>query len=453
MASCFPHHRVRALTPTLPTLTRALAVLALLLPAAVRAEGAADCGVGYAPTPGLCLSTEATADGVANLRGGIRRGVAAIGQVWTELDGDWGRLAGLDGWRTRVSVIGIIGRQPTPTLTGGLAPSSNIEAVSTVRLYELWAERALGDWGSVRFGQLAADGEFAIADPASTLVNGTFGWPVALATDRGGGGPAYPLAGLGVRLALGDPQDGTGLRVGVFDGNPGGQYGANTDPQQHNRYGITFSTSGGALVLAEAVTGGAPPEPGGHRGWVLKVGGWYHTGGADSPRYNEGGLPLADPASAGVPQRFPNTYGVYGVAEAIIWQEDDTHLAIFARAFAQPADRSTVAAQLDAGMTLRGPFGRVQDTLAIGVSWARIGAAARGYDRDLAAHADVVPVRSHETVLELNYDVAVVPDRFFLRPFVQGLINPVAGAPDERRSVATSLPNAVLIGLRAVARF
>lgn len=438
----------------MPILRRCLAALTLLLcPATPRAEDAPGCAAGFDLAPGLCLSTEATLDGVANLRGGIRQGVAAIGQVWTELDGDWGRLAGLDGWRTRISVIGILGRQPSATLTGGLAPASNIEAVSTVRLYELWAERALGDWGSIRFGQLAADGEFAIADPASTLVNGTFGWPVALATDRGGGGPAYPLAGLGVRLALGDPQDGTGLRVGLFDGNPGGRYGADTDPQKHNRYGVTFSTSGGALMLAEAVTGGAPPEPGGHRSWVLKVGGWYHTGGAGSPRYDGGGLPLADPASSGVARRFANTYGIYGIAEAIVWQEDDTHLAVFVRAFAQPADRSTVSTELDAGMTLRGPFGRAQDTATIAVSWARIGSAARGYDRDLAVFADAVPVRSHETVLEMNYDVAVVPDRFFLRPFAQGLFNPAAGQPDDRVSATTSLPNSLLIGLRAVARF
>lgn len=438
----------------MPILRPCLAALTLLLcPATLRAEDAPDCAVGLSLAPGLCLSTEATLDGVANLRGGIRQGVAAIGQIWSELDGDWGKLAGLDGWRTRISVIGILGRQPSVTLTGGLAPASNIEAVSTVRLYELWAERALGDWGSIRFGQLAADGEFAIADPASTLVNGTFGWPVALATDRSGGGPAYPLAGLGIRLVLGDPQDGTGLRVGVFDGNPGGRYGENTNPQVHNRYGVTFSTSGGALMLAEAVTGGAPPEPGGHRSWVLKLGGWYHTGNPDSPRYDDQGLLLADPASGGVSRRFANGYGVYGVAEAILWQEDDTHLALFTRAFAQPADRSTVTTQVDVGMTLRGPFGRAQDTATIGVSWARIGSAARGYDRDQGAFGDPVPLRSHETVLEVNYDAAMVPDRLFLRPFVQALFNPAAGAPDERQSATTSLPNSLLVGLRAVARF
>ena len=70
-----------------------------------------------------------------------------------------------------------------------------------------------------------------------------------------------------------------------------------------------------------------------------------------------------------------------------------------------------------------------------------------------AVFGDPVPVRSHETVLEVNYDVAVVEDRLFLRPFVQGLFNPAAGAPDDRRSATTSMANSLLIGLRAVARF
>lgn len=46
-----------------------------------------------------------------------------------------------------------------------------------------------------------------------------------------------------------------------------------------------------------------------------------------------------------------------------------------------------------------------------------------------------------------------MPERLFHRPFVQLLLNPAAGAPDERRSATESLPDPVLIGLRATARF
>ena len=62
-------------------------------------------------------------------------------------------------------------------------------------------------------------------------------------------------------------------------------------------------------------------------------------------------------------------------------------------------------------------------------------------------------MRSHETVFELNYDLAVIPDRLAVRPLVQALFNPAAGEPDERRNPARALPDAVLLGLRLMATF
>ncbi len=434
----------------------ALAAIALLaLPAAPRAEEAPPaCEAGTALAPGLCLAGTVTGDGVANVTGGVRRGVAAVGQVRLDLTADLGALAGLDGWRVATSVIGVYGRQPTATRVGSLAPVSNIEALSTIRLFELWAERSFGEWGSLRFGQLAADAEFATAAGAANLVNGTFGWPVALAGALPSGGPAYPLATPGIRLALGDPEGGTGLRLGVFSGDPGGAYGEGTDPQRHNRHGTLFSTRGGAFYLAEAVTGAAAPEgDDAPRPWVLKLGGWYHTGGFDSVRFDDGGLSLADPASSGTPRRFGSNYGGYAVAEATLWRGEDSTILIFGRAFAQPGDRNAVDLQLDAGLAWRGPFGRGADTLSLGLSWARIGARSRDFDRDLVAFGTTRPVRSHETVLEINYDASVIEDRLALRPFVQALFNPAAGEPDERRDATRALPDAVVLGLRAVLTF
>lgn len=428
-------------------------LLAAAHPRIAAAEDAPTCAEGIALAPGLCLSTEATLDSVANLRGGVRSGVAAIGQVWSDLDADFERLAGLDGWRGRLSVIGIYGRQPTATLTGGLAPASNIEALSTVRLFEAWLERSLGGWGSLRFGQLAADMEFATLDGGRTLVSGTFGWPVALANTLPAGGPAYPLATPGIRLALGEPDTRHGLRFGLYSGNPGGRYGAETDPQRHNRYGTTFNTSGGAFTIIEGVIGAAPPEPDSPRPWVAKLGAWYHNASFDSPRYDNTGLPLADPASSGVPRRYGNNHGAYAVAEAVLWREDSQSIAVFARGFTQPQDRNIIAWQVDGGVVWRGPLGRANDTAVLGLSRAQAGASARGYDRDLGAFGSPTPTRRYETMIELNYDAAILPDRLYVRPLVQILVNPAAQQPDERRSATEQLPNATLVGLRVVAKF
>lgn len=421
------------------------------LPARAEPPG---CDEGHPLTAGLCFDAEATLDTFGNVSGGVRTGVAAIGQLRLGLSADLGALAGLEGWNARLSVVGIHGRQPTPTRIGSLAPVSSIEALPTVRLYEAWLERSLGDWGSIRLGQIAADGEFATLAAAETLVSGTFGWPVALAGALPSGGPAYPLPTPGIRISLGDPEGGTGARFGLFAGDPGGKYGEATDPQRHNRHGTNVGSPGGLFYMAEAVTGGAAPEEGdGPRPWVLKIGGWYHNGGFDSVRLDENRLSLADPAGSGVPRRFPNNYGGYAVGEAVLWRGEGGHVAIFARGFIQPDDRNAAALQVDGGVAWCGPFGRENDTLALGMSWARIGAASRDFDQDLIAFGAIRPVRSHETVLELGYDAAVIADRLSLRPLVQVLFHPAAREPDERRNPERALPDAVLLGLRVVATF
>ncbi len=426
-------------------------MLALGLGAApARAE--TECEEGAAIADGLCLSAIGTFDAFQNLTGGIRRGPAAIGQIAVGLTADFERIAGLEGWTGAVSAYGIYGRQPTPTRIGSFAPVSNIEALSTVRLYELWLERSVGDWGSLRFGQLAADSEFAVAEGAGNLVNATFGWPTAMASALPAGGPAYPLATLGARLALGDPDAGTGLRVGIFSGNPGGRYGVTTDPQRHNRYGTTFSTSGGMFTIAEAVTGGsAPEERDAPRRWTVKIGGWFHNGGFDSVEFDHIGLSLADPSSSGTPRRFDNNYGGYGVGEVTLWRGEEGWLTLFGRAFAQPADRNAIAWQVDAGLAWRGPFGRPDDTISAGVSWARVGDASRGFDRATNTFRAPWPIRNAETVLEINYDVMVIEDRLSIRPLMQFYFNPAAGEPNEQRDPSGSLPDAMVIGLRLVA--
>lgn len=429
-----------------------LLLLALAGAAAAEEQTAPACEEGVSLTDGLCFAMEGTFDAFQNLSGGIRPGPAAIGQVRVGMMADFERLLGLEGWTGTVSAYGIYGRQPTATRIGSFAPASNIEAVSTVRLYELWLQRSFGEWGSFRFGQLAADGEFATAYGAGNLVNGTFGWPAALAGALPAGGPAYPLATLGARLALGDPDEGTGMRVAVFSGNPGGKYGVDTDPQMHNRYGTTFSASGGMFTIGEVVTGSEGPENAdGPRRWIVKLGGWFHNGGFDSVEFDNIGLSLADPSSSGTPLRFNNNYGGYAIGEITLWRGDEGWLALFGRVFTQPADRNAISWQVDGGLAWRGPFGRANDTISAGISWAKIGDASRTYDQSINAFGSPWPVRNAETMIEVNYDFAVIENHLSIRPLMQVYFNPAAGEPNEQRDPGGSLPNAVVIGLRLVA--
>ncbi|MFC7557739.1 carbohydrate porin [Pseudoroseomonas wenyumeiae] len=101
-------------------------------------------------------------------------------------------------------------------------PVSSAEALSTLRLSELWLERRFDGVASVRFGQLAADAEFFTAEATEHLTNGTFGWPLGMSTALPSGGPAYPLSAPGIRLELGDPSEDWGLRLAVFSEIPEG---------------------------------------------------------------------------------------------------------------------------------------------------------------------------------------------------------------------------------------
>ncbi len=89
------------------------------------------------------------------------------------------------------------------------------------------------------------------------------------------GGPAFPLATPGVRVAV-KPTEQITWQTAVFSGNPAGA-NCNDNPQACNRYGTTFSFTGGALWMSElqyAVNQekNAKGLPG-----IYKLGGWYAT--------------------------------------------------------------------------------------------------------------------------------------------------------------------------------
>ena len=51
-----------------------------------------------------------------------------------------------------------------------------------------------------KIGQQSLDQEFIVSQNALLFVNTMFGWPMVPSADLPGGGPAYPLSALGVRL-------------------------------------------------------------------------------------------------------------------------------------------------------------------------------------------------------------------------------------------------------------
>ncbi len=80
-------------------------------------------------------------------------------------------------------------------------------------------------------------------------MNATFGWPAINASDLPGGGPAYPLATPGVRVAI-TSNDKLSLMVGVYNGDPAGPH-CTGDPQVCDDNGLDFRFDSPPLLMVE----------------------------------------------------------------------------------------------------------------------------------------------------------------------------------------------------------
>jgi porin len=372
------------------------------------------------------------------VQGGVKRGAIYEGQASVGLEIDLDKLVGWNGAKLYANAINIHGRGASRTLLdGNLMTVSNIEALATTRLYRLYFEQNLfADRASLRFGQIAADDEFLTSDTAGGLINGTFGWPAWTAADTRGGGPAYPLPQLGVRLQL-KPTDELTLRAAAFTGNPGGKNCVSGDPQQCDPHGILFPFSAGTLWIGEAAYAvnsgkGAAGLPG-----IYKLGGWYETG------------PF--PWQFDPTRSKQNNGGVYAVVDQGIWRRpgsDEQGLNFFLRVGGAPSDRNFLSFYADAGIGFRAPFAsRPDDVVTLGAAYGNISADVARADR-LADPA--IPVRNYEAVIELSYKARVVPG-WTVQPDLQYLFNPGGNVPNPNGT--GTIPNALVLGMRTTLAF
>ena len=383
------------------------------------------------------------------LSGGLHRDASYEGLLTFTADADLQKLVGWSGGHAHVTVFQIHGTSRNVVANvGSISDPSNIDALSTTRFYQMWFEQDFfSDRVSLRLGQLAADGDFLASPTAGNLLNGTFGWADLVAGDMINGGPAYPLATPGAQLTV-KATDNIKLLGAVFAGNPAGA-NCNNNPQRCDRYGLTFSTSGGALFMGEAqyaINQGknAPGLPG-----VYKIGGWRATADFADQRYGVDAagaeVLLSDPAATG-PRNHGGDWGIYGVADQTVWRSGDRSVSLFARGGYSPPDRNLISWYADGGAGFKGLVpGRTNDVLTFGLAYANFSADAAAADRD-AGNA----VRDHEIVFELNYAAQIAP-WWTVQPDVQYIVHPNGGQnPDDPTQ---GLDHAFVAGVRSTITF
>ncbi len=412
---------------------------------------------------GISFALQETSEVLGNPVGGAKQGAAYDGLTQMVLQLDTKRAFGWYGGTFNISALQIHGTNLSANNLLTLQTSSGIEADRSTRLWELWYQQKLleGDRLDIKVGQQSLDQEFMVSQNANYFMNTMFGWAMVPSADLPGGGPAYPLSALGVRLRA-HPIDPLTFLVGVFNGSPVRNNVG--DPQMQNPSGTSFPLNGGALVIAEmqysypslgTMLYANQPEP---LARTYKLGFWYDTESFADQQFDNTGLSLANPASSGVPLKHHGDYSIYAVADQLVWvdpAESDRTINLFARALGAPqSDRNLITFSLNAGMTFHEPFlGRDDDTFGIGMGYAKVSGAAAALDRATGVFnpGTFVPARGGETYLELTYQYEVAP-WWQLQPDIQYVFNPGGGianpnAPTQR------VGNELVLGLRTNIQF
>jgi porin len=401
---------------------------------------------------GMSLNVIENAETFGNLTGGVRQGFEVNGLTTATLQLDTKRAFGLNGGLFNVSGLHIWGGQLSPADLLNFQTATAIEAFPSIRLWELWYQQSFGDKFDIKIGEQSLDYEFKIIEQASHFINGSMGWPVLPTVDLPGGGPAYPLAGLGVR-GRAKVTDNVTVLAGLFNGSPIPRNSPNTELSNPN--GVSFPLNTGVFAIAElqciyGVRENAKegdPLPG-----ALKIGFWYDSYNFNDLQYDTAGVPLASPASSGIPAVHRGNYAIYAAVEQTIWRSKDPSRSIsvdIRPMFTPLQDRNLISFGLNAGLIMHEPFlGRDDDIVGLGMGIARVSSGASGFDRNLNVFDPTVhtSVRSAETFVEATYQYQAAK-WWQIQPDIQYVFNPGGGLANPN-DPGRKIKNELVIGLR-----
>lgn len=363
---------------------------------------------------GVDWSMALTSEVWGNVAGGIERGAVYTGLVEGGVEVDLGEVAGWEGVRVGTSWLWLSGRDVSGEMAGNFLTVSNIAGFQTLRMFELWWGWEAGAW-DVKVGQVSIDADFSVVEYGGLFVNSGFGWPAFISMNVPGGGVAYPVGGLGGRLAW-NPVGWFTLLTAVVEGA--------VYDQNVNRHGFRWDLDdgGGVTVMGEGQVRWSAGGGGGLPGHV-KLGGWMQTGsGADA---------LAEATGSG-------NGGGYVIVEQMV-SRGVGELGWFGRFGVTPPGRNVVGFGFDTGLSWKGFLpGRDEDTAGVGIVYAGLTGGARD-----GLAADGVDPAGAEMVIEATYQAVVTP-WLTVQPDVQFVLQPGGDA---------GLGNALVIGCRASVEF
>jgi porin len=394
-----------------------------------------------------------TSEILGDVAGGMRRGAVFQGKLETIVRADLEKMFGLRGLSFftnsfQIHNTGGIRRD----YVGSFNTISNIEALATTRLSEIWLEQKFfNDTFSVRFGQLAADAEFFISDYSVFLM--TSDWPSITAQNLPSGGPAYPLSTPGIRLKF-EPNKQMTFLAALFNGDPSGP--GPEDAQIKNRHGLNFRVQDPPLLMGEAQYRYNQDKKAAGLAGIWRLGFWHHFGKFDSQHLDANGLSLANPLSSGIPARLRGTSGIYGIVDHQLYRpaggDKDSGISVFSRAGISTPDRNPVEFYLDGGIVFSGMLpGRPDDKFAGTFLYSRISRDAAALDRDTIFFTGLPqPIRDYELNLALVYHAQIVPG-WTIQPAFHYVFHPGGHIPDPNSPLpGPAIKDAAVFAVRSV---
>ena len=405
---------------------------------------------------GVVLGAKYIGETLNNNGSGQKTGTIYEGKYRMSLDIDFNKLTGIDGLTFHASASQLHGRGIAAYNVSAIMPPSNIEAIPTTRLYELWSQKSFfNNKINIRIGQLGSDQEFMYPEWGIIFTNNTFGWASILNANLPSGGPSFPLSSVGTRIKL-NPNEHFSFLASILDGNPAGPQGlfGNPDPQVRNSSGVLFRMTDPPLLLTEAQIKYKLSEQDG----ALKLGYWKHYGKFADQRLGADFLSIADPNSSGVPLMKRGNYGYYAILDQKLGAGAGRGrgAGFFGRVSVAPGDRNLVEFYADMGISFIGFFNqRPDDMFGLGLGYAKISNVAAALDQEAAIYnnAPFSPVRSNEELLEATYIAQILPG-WYLQPDFQYIVRPGGNVPDQRDPNGLRVVgNSMIFGLRTIMRF
>ena len=379
---------------------------------------------------GVIFQTINTLDILRNVSGGLRQKTAVTGDLDLILTLDVERLLNWDEATFFVYGLGTYGTDPSRNV-GDIQAVSSIAAPNDWKLFEAWYQQNFWQESvSLLAGLYDVTSEFDVIRSSSELfLNASFGTGGEFAISGRTGLSTFPTTSLAIR-GQAIVNDAIVIRAVVADGVPG-------NPNDPVGTHVILRESDGLFIGTELSLYSFVEKKRKDEQEILRKGPrrliFRRVGRAAPMRYQGKyslGLwgyttdfdDLGDVDSTGRPIEREGTYGLYGLAEQIVYrefQDPEQNLTIFARFGLADPRVNRFSQYYGGGLVYRGLIpGRDEDGCGLGVAAVLNGSHFKQMQRRAGLSVD-----NAEIAVELTYSFSIFPDIIF-QPDLQYVINP-----------------------------